>query len=150
MYSSRELVESPSSASRSGCVECGRIFEQRGCGVMRCTGSTSRPPAAALARLFFGFWCLLSCPPPQVLGLSKDCSDREVTRAYRKQVRHLCLARQNTPVSIIGCAPNGLHFFCTGRHIRRASRTPGRAGSNCSTAGRAHTLVRSMYVVALG
>lgn len=35
--------------------------------------------------------------PPQVLGLSKDCSDRDVTRAYRKQVRasHLiCAARE--------------------------------------------------------
>lgn len=30
---------------------------------------------------------LVDACPPQVLGLSKDCSDREVTRAYRKQVR---------------------------------------------------------------
>ena len=26
------------------------------------------------------------CLPPQVLGLSRDCSERDVTRAYRKQV----------------------------------------------------------------
>ena len=26
------------------------------------------------------------CLPPQVLGVSKDCSERDVTRAYRKQV----------------------------------------------------------------
>lgn len=43
-----------------------------------------------------------ACLPPQVLGVSRDCSERDVTRAYRKQVPPPPLSSQSVSKQTVG------------------------------------------------
>lgn len=56
-----------------------------------------------------------ACFPPQVLGVSRDCSERDVTRAYRKQVppplssQSVSTARSKR--SGVRCLPVCVHIY---------------------------------------